>query len=649
MKNKFLFMVCAVSALAHQVVRAEDASVSRTKTNPDIVELRNGLLGVQVDLSRGARVSSFRYKAFNSDDIVFDYQHSNGGLIKDLWTTQGWPGEFDKRKFDAEIVSAGPDEAVLRAWTTVTGDFKNKRNPELEGLILKKTFKLSKGSRVLKVQVEVENVTATSKRFAYWSQNALNFDGSLRKIFFWRPVQHGVDMIGTKRESEYGFWYTAVPRAGWNGVTDPEMERGVVFLMDYNSVEQLYDNTAAFTAEWMYDPVAVPSGKTWKTEIQVVPTEGFAGYSHADQDIIANFKATELPSGLNIQHILAATDRPLRNALIETELVGVSGNWKTSGKALEVKEINTSPSLNSVLITPEGSLPAIIRTTVSWEDAQGNRIRRVFEAYFGGKAGRNLNLELLQPMYKFEAPAKKPMFLKPDTIKLKSASDKPKILFVRGLWSEFQGVDEALAKMGNVEVVDAWMKKTALGEGLGNFPSSYDDLLSYDVIILGNMSGKMLGLLGEEMLVDFAQAGGGILLLAGDRTYGQANFTNPRFTDLLPAQFRSGGDYGKLASPSKINFTQGNALVEGISIPGNAKVQYAHRVDPKEGSVRVASFESGDPAVLMSAPGMPKVAMITALPFGKDDPKAPLYFRQAEWVDFMSKLIKGLMPTQEAK
>ena len=325
MKNKFLFMVCAVSALAHQVVRAEDASVSRSKTNPDIVELRNGLLGVQVDLSRGARVSSFRYKGFNSDDIVFDYQHSNGGLIKDLWTTQGWPGEFDKRKFDAEIVSAGPDEAVLRAWTTVTGDFKNKRNPELEGLILKKTFKLSKGSRVLKVQVEVENVTATSKRFAYWSQNALNFDGSLRKIFFWRPVQHGVDMIGTKRESEYGFWYTAVPRAGWNGVTDPEMERGVVFLMDFNSVEQLYDNPEAFTAEWMYDPVAVPSGKTWKTEIQVVPTEGFAGYSHADQDIIANFKATELPSGLNIQHILAATDRPLRNAPKLAPLVSAIG------------------------------------------------------------------------------------------------------------------------------------------------------------------------------------------------------------------------------------------------------------------------------------------------------------------------------------
>ena len=47
----------------------------------------------------------------------------------------------------------------------------------------------------------------------------------------------------------------------------------------------------------------------------------------------------------------------------------------------------------------------------------------------------------------------------------------------RGLWADFQGVDGAIERFGDVEVVDAWMKKASLGETLGTFPASYDDLL----------------------------------------------------------------------------------------------------------------------------------------------------------------------------
>lgn len=90
------------------------------------------------------------------------------------------------------------------------------------------------------------------------------------------------------------------------------------------------------------------------------------------------------------------------------------------------------------------------------------------------------------------------------------------------------------------------MEKAALGETVGNFPGSDEELLTYNVIILGNVSGALLGELGQEMLADYVAAGGGLLLLAGARTYGQANFTNQRFLDLLPASFHADGDYGRL-------------------------------------------------------------------------------------------------------
>jgi hypothetical protein len=284
---------------------------------------------------------------------------------------------------------------------------------------------------------------------------------------------------------------------------------------------------------------------------------------------------------------------------------------------------------------------------VTWKDIDGKSIERSIEGYYGGRAGRNLNLELLEPLYTFTAPPKKPVFIKPEKIELSEAGEKPKILFIRGLWAEFQGVDEALAKLGDVEVVNGWMKKTALGETVGNFPGSYEDLMSYDVIILGNVSGPMLGALGQEMLADFARAGGGILLLSGDRTYGQAHFTNHRFTDLLPASFEQGGDYGKLPSPSALTVTPGLALTAGMRLPRQKDVSYAHRVPPKENSVTVVYFDNGEPALLLSPPGTPKVALITALPFGTDDSKNPLYFHQEEWQELLARVINGLMPTRE--
>ena len=117
------------------------------------------------------------------------------------------------------------------------------------------------------------------------------------------------------------------------------------------------------------------------------------------------------------------------------------------------------------------------------------------------------------------------------------------------MWAEYQGIDEAVKQLGDVTVVNGWMKQTALGETLGNFPASYEDLLGYDVIILGNVSGPMLSSVGQEMLADFLKAGGGVLMLSGDRTYGQTTFSNVHFADLLPYT-SAPNDYARLQTPS---------------------------------------------------------------------------------------------------
>lgn len=630
------------------VPTASQAATARlVPGNANMVEMTNEYLSVKVDLARGARVASLIYKGFDNQDIIFEYQAGNGGLFKDLWTVQGWPGEFDKRVFESELVKAGPEEVVLKAWTTSTGTTRGQVNETLSDLLLTKTFTLRPRTRMLELQVDITNRGTKGKRPAYWFQNAVDFDGERKNNQYWRPTRHGVDMISQTRESEYGYWYVATPRAGWNGVTNAKLKRGLMFFMDYNSTQQLYDNCAANTVEWMYNDTSIPVGKTWSTQISVVPTEGYAGYSHADQDVVAYFDAVETPLGLRIEHVISATQAPLKNVTVKTKVIGARDKWEAEGPVQNIAELGFAPSQLVVTVPGLGALPSVIQVTLTGTDAQGKERSIFYEDYYGGKTGRNLNLEKLEPYYSFPAPPRKFAYLKPDVIALQKNA-KPRVLFVRGLWADFQGLDEALKKMADVEVVDAWMKAAALGETLGNFPASYEELLSYNAIVLANVSGAMLGDLGQEMLADFAKAGGGVLFLSGDRAYGQANFTNPNFLQILPVQFKSGGDYGRLTVASPLQAKGNSPLVKGLKFPASSVVLYSHDLAESPNAIPVLAYADGRPAAVTSAPGKPKVALITALPFGKEPPTGKLYFQEPVWHEFLSRTMTWLVgPTKK--
>jgi len=622
-------------------VTATAATVRPVPGQPEVVEMKNDLVTVRVDLARGAKVTSFRYAGFDMEDVVFDSATQNGGLCKDLWTTQGWPGEFDKRRYASKVVKNDAAEVVLETSTVSTGLMKGRIDETLSDLELVKTFTLRDGDRALHVSLAVGNPAKIGKRPAYWSQHAFDFDGQRKNTRYWRPTRHGVDMISQASESPNGYWYVAAPTAGWNGATNAAVRRGLMFLLDYNAVQQLYDNCAANTLEWMYDDTAIPAGKTWTTRMTVIPTEGFTGYRHGDATLVAHFETVETPAGLAIEHVLAAATTPLTDVTVKTLVRGAREAWEVEAEPFTAASVGFAPLVRAVNVSGAGPMPCLVEVTVTATDAKGEPRVITYADYFGGKVGRNLNLELLEPYHEFTPPRKKRQYLKPDTLALRKNATQ-RILFVRGLWADFQGVDETLKKLGDVEVVDGWMKKAALGETLGNFPASYDDLLAYDAIILANVSGGMLGDLGEEMLADFAKAGGGILFLSGDRTYGQAGFANQNLRPLIPAAFKTGGDYGRLETPSPLTAWGDHPLAAGTALPHEAVVLYAHDVTPANAGVAVLTLADGRPAVLASPPGSPRVAVVTPLPFGTVSGGERLLFDDPAWHAFLAKLVAWL-------
>ncbi len=634
------FLLCLL--LAGLLPAFAQVSATRDAANPNQITLKNALVAYTIDLANGAHVISVLYAGFNNEEIVRDVKADNGGLFKDLWTTQGWPGEFDKRLYEVEIVNAGPDEAVVKTWTVSTGKWGNQVKDDLKDFRVEKTFSLRRDERVLTVRYALTNTGDKGKRPAFWSQHALDFDGKRKNNVYWRPTRHSVDWIDdTHRISEHGYWYIAQVNAGWNGTTNRELKRGVMFLMDYNDLQHLYDNTAATTTEWMYDDVAIPAGKTWLTTVKMIPAEGFGAFTYGSELLLGAVAVKETPAGLRLDHTLAAATRPLKNVTVKTQVKGVRAPWTVDAESFTVDTLGLAPLAKSVNAAGLGPLPCVVTVTLTGADADGKPVTISYADYYGGNAGRNLDLVTLEPMYQFPVPEKRKQYLKPDVITLQHP--KPaKILFIRGLWAEYQGIDEAVKALGDVTVVNGWMKKSALGETLGGFPAAYEDLLSYDVIILGNVSGPMLSTVGQEMLADFLKAGGGVLMLAGDRTYGQTTFSNSHFNDLLPYT-SAPNDYARLAAATALQAGKRHDITKGVKFGKNDVVLYAHALTAKTDAVVPVTLSTDAPAVILTDGKAPRVAVVAALPFGKAPDGKTLYYQSAPWQALMANTLEWLL------
>ena len=285
------------------------------------------------------------------------------------------------------------------------------------------------------------------------------------------------------------------------------------------------------------------------------------------------------------------------------------------------------------------SFPAIIEVEITGMTSDKESVTVNYADYYGGPAGINRDLVTLEPLYSFPRAAKRKIFLKPDRI-VKVKNDHLRVLFVRGLWHQYSGVDAAIKQIEGAEVVDCWYGQSDVGVSLSDFPADYATALGYDVIVLANIDGPALGSTGQEMLTDFVEAGGGLLLISGDRTYGQATFDNARFIEALPVKLQGPSDWRKLAKPAVLR--SGNSSISrAVKFDGKAAVLYRHILEPNEGAV-VALRADEFPALVTSERGKGRIACALVLPFGNPEPPLIGYWDSEEWQEAMKNTVEWL-------
>jgi len=612
------------------------AMTNASKTD-DVITMQNDLVKLTIDLKKGARVDNFTYKAFG-ENIVYPVA-SSGGILQDHVWEQTWPGEFLNKKYDGEVVKSGPNEAVARVWTIATG-------ATTKGIRFERLITLKDGDRALHCKVSLTNTTEQGKVTGYWSQNNFWF-GAKENMTWARPAVRGIDYTGLDVNGDYWmnehWFYVDDSTGGWTGTFNKIRQQGVVSLMDYNDLWRLYDCVNAVTTEWMYDKVAIPGGKTWSTEITLIPVAGTTGFKFADANLIANFETTAVPGGLAIEHQLSKGLIGLKDVTVKTKVWGLKKEWTAEVPEVKFAELNDTTQKATVRASGVEAMPAGIMVTVTGTTPDGKQVTENYGDYYGGAEGKNNDPFSMKAYLAFDRPAKKKVYLKPDVIKYVPNAE-PKVLYLRGLWHEFFHIDEAVkAAFPTATIKDGWLDSSPVGLALSYFPGDYPSLMSYDLIVLGNLPAAPLDLVGQEMLKDYLAAGGNVLILGGDQAFGQADFANAELIKQIPVEMGGAYNWRKIAGDNTLKVVGKAPVTNGVSFGAKDVVLYHQLCQPKAGAT--VAVNAGDKPILVlgnTAKGG-RIACVLATPFGEAGKGETAFWDAAGWNTLMRNTVSWLI------
>jgi len=215
----------------------------------------------------------------------------------------------------------------------------------------------------------------------------------------------------------------------------------------------------------------------------------------------------------------------------------------------------------------------------------------------------------------------------------------PRVLLVRGLWHEYYGIERALARIGGALVQDCWTHP----KGVRFYPDSYEELMTYHLIVIDNISGAALGPVRRKMLADYVQHGGTVLMLGGFYAY-DASYHNSALEELAPVIFpeketpRQALEGLLLAAGPDV---VGNSVV-GLSWNLGPRVFWYHALTPKPGA-KVLVTADGKPLLIAGAYGKGRVAVFAGSVMGDPHPGQLPFWNWDGWPALTASTIAWLL------
>ena len=626
-----LIKILVLLSIFTSVISVSAECYFRKELNKVIVG--NKLLELVFAPSRGGRCTSLKLKATN---VQFVEDSANSGLFIDHWGKYVWPSGLMHLSYKYEILKK-PHAIGIRLWTKVPAygggkgtlsasrSLKIHTSSELIGLLVSKTVWLSENSDIVRVEQDIKNPTEHSKMVSVYIQNAVKLSSRSLNVNWYMPSETGINILMQPKEKggkSTGKYWVKTPVAGWMAGINRIKKSGLVFIMDYNYLKKLY--SCGSTAEWFYDNALLPSGKSFKTEYYVKPIKGFENLAYASKDIIADIVPSQEQDKLKI-----ALDY-LMPRQIESGI-----NCKLTAFSLERRKELFSQNFHlpssKTLSRKTFILPLKPEKLIIKVQFDGKVKKREFEIWFNNldswnkehdykfKSGLFADLAGVVSPYKVIPPSKiKEYNSYNQKLVIKKIKNDIKILIIYGLYTKTLRLWDALylLKRDGKKVTARWINCPP--DGVEEFPADYQSLINYDVIILCDVNQKALGQLCLNMIKTCIKKGRGLLLTGGPYAFGNGEFTDKGFLEILPVKLTGPFDLkwaGRRKSWKLKKTSSSSPVLNKLTLSSAPDVYWMHKLIPRKNSKTILKA-NGLPALITGSYENGKVAVLSLSPTG---------------------------------
>jgi len=623
-------IVALILAVTPALHAADSLSVSESA--PDgkrLIALENQFLKLVFDPAEGG-IATQCIDKLNGHDITDAKKHR--GLFKDHWANYAWPSALMWLPYRAAVHPPKGGRAGVTLSLTVPKNGGGKggsskmapankaRTPaNLVGLVINKTVWLEESRNVITVDHELHNPTGESRSAAIYLQHQATFGGSRTNDAWYLPDTdgiHGIIQLGEGLGSIGKNWVNS-PTGGWMAVRDDKTDLGMAFVFDYNYLDRIY--TCGSTAEWFYENVSIAPGASFKTTYYLKPANGFKGFVHASENIVADIEPDEKDGAIEIAFDLLATRGPLSDISLDVAVT----NWITK-KVLAKSRVAFGTVLPSTkrrktisVARPDRLSDGMLISVRASSDGFADEAYEYFYAgdeaeytrrYKFGRFGAGDAAALAGgggDSYRRAQPRKRKVYQKPDFSTMETPSARQsgpyKVFVLYGLYTRVLRLNKALAgwtKNGGAAEF-AW--SSASPKGAKFFPGTYEELFGHQLLVLANVNYKTIGDDGFEKVYDYAKNGGTVFVTGGPYAYGNAEAEDTRLTEMLPVELRGPFDH-KWAGKGKAWDLRverpGHPLVEGVDLSDEPQVMWLHKTTLKRGATEVLSA-NGMPALVV--------------------------------------------------
>lgn len=603
------------------------------------VTLENEFLQLIFEPARGGRCKHFLFKDTGEQIIASE---DLSGMFLDHWAKYSWPSGLMHLPYHFELVKDGDNKSGVRLWIEVpkTGGGKGERSaaasrqiqtsPELVGLVVQKTIWLRTDNDVVEVEQETINPTAESRAAALYIQQNLGMGGSYHSDNWYLPSGRGIEVYFQAAEAggqSFGPDFISDPVDGWIAVRDRSSERGLLFVFDYNYLQQTY--TSGGTGEWFMEQVPIGPGRSFQTRYLVKPTAKLENFVYGSRRLVADLHADEMADDqVQVTHDLEAVYTTAKQAHVEIQVTGWVSKEKIAQETYEIGNLGYIRHRQQFSFPAEKLTDGVVISAIVRSGPNEDR----YEFYYAGDQaeeerrsisfatkGRAVASNRGDAYFRAQ-PRKHKNFDKPDFAEVpRPAKDRYRCLVVYGLYTHILNLDDAVSdrdRQGKIPVEFNWANCPP--NAVETFPGTYNELFQYDLIVLSDVNAAALGDIAIEMLCDYVHEGGSLLVVGGPYAYGNGEFDGSRFLQVLPVHLSGPFDLkwaGKGMSWPLERKQADHPLLAGISFTQNPRVFWHHFLTPKQ-DARVVLTAGKQPACVVGRYGKGKVAALSLSPTG---------------------------------